>query len=70
MRFGFGVIGADQPHPDSSKAEREVRLTDAWKQYTIDVEGKNLSRIKTGFMWVVDGQGRSVTFYLDDIQYE
>ena len=32
--------------------------------------GKDLKQIKTGFCWVVAGQGAPVTFYLDDIQYE
>lgn len=31
--------------------------------------GKDLSRIKTGFYWVLTGQGSAVTFYLDDIAY-
>ena len=30
-----------------------------------------MSKIITGFCWVLAGQGRKpVTFYLDDVQYE
>ena len=45
-------------------------LTKEWKQYEIDLTNKNLGRIKTGFGWVVGGQGKPVTFYVDDIVYE
>ena len=45
-------------------------LTKDWKQYSIDLAGKDLSCIKTGFGWSLRGAGKLVTFYLDDIQYE
>jgi hypothetical protein len=34
------------------------------------LSGLDLSRIITGFAWVVAGQGAPVTFYLDDVRYE
>jgi len=37
---------------------------------SIDLSGKDLSRIKTGFVWIATGQGAPIDFYLDDIQYE
>jgi len=70
VKFGFGVLGADKKYSDTGKAETEVTLTTEWKAYEIDLAGKDLSRIKTGFMWVVGGQGAPVTFYLDDVVYE
>ena len=47
-----------------------VILTKEWKQYTIPLDGKDLSRIKTGF-WFVSGPtaGAPTTFYLDDIVF-
>jgi hypothetical protein len=36
----------------------------------MDLKGKNLTRIKTGFSWVVVGSGEPVTFFLDDIRFE
>lgn len=48
----------------------KVRLSDDWKQYSIDVSGGDLSRIVTAFAWVVAGQGKPVTFYIDDVRYE
>lgn len=69
--FVMGVIKADKKFHDSANAElKGIVLTKEWQQYTIDLEGKDLSRIKTGFGWVVGGQGRPVTFYVDEIRYE
>lgn len=70
VKFGFGVIGRDKPFYDTAQAEDEFTLTDEWKQYSFDLAGKDLSRIKTGFMWALSGQGQPVVFYLDGIQYE
>jgi len=70
VKFGFGIIGSDKKFHDSDKGETEVTLTTDWKQYTIDLTGKDLSKIKTGFSWVVGGQGDPITFYLDDVQFE
>jgi hypothetical protein len=47
-----------------------VELGKDWKQYDIDVRDKDMSRIITGFCWVLAGQGAPVTFYLQDVQYE
>ncbi|MBN8526810.1 MAG: hypothetical protein J0M02_15870 [Planctomycetes bacterium] len=70
VKFGFGIIGNDKPFGDTAKVEREVVMTSEWQQIDIDVAGRDLSRIKTGFMWVVGGQGKPVTFYLDDVRWE
>jgi hypothetical protein len=70
VKFVFGVIKPDKPNSDSASGEVEVVLTKAWTQYSIDLTGKDLSRIKTGFGWTVGGQGKPVTFYVDDVKYE
>ncbi len=70
VKFGFGGIDNKKPHFDTAKGEQEVTLTKDWQQVTIDLAGKDLSRIKSGFMWVLGGQGAPVEFYLDDIVYE
>ncbi|MEK6235458.1 MAG: hypothetical protein N2C14_12190, partial [Planctomycetales bacterium] len=70
VSFVMGVIGADAKYRDSSKAElKEIRLTKEWRQLRIPLDGRDLSRIKTGFGWSLAGQGDPVTFYLDDIRY-
>ncbi|MBX2851401.1 MAG: hypothetical protein KTR15_06625 [Phycisphaeraceae bacterium] len=71
LEFGFGVLGADKKYADSGSGQlKGVRLTDDWRKYRVEI-GKDvdLQRIKTGFYWSVAGQGRPVTFYLDDIRY-
>jgi hypothetical protein len=71
VEFKMGIIGADKAFPDSASAGiAPVELTKEWKQYTIDLTGKDLTHIKTGFVWTLGGQGKPVTFYLDDIRYE
>jgi len=70
VEFYFGVIKSEKPFSDSDTGRITVILTKDWKQYTIDLTGKNLTRIKTGFGWSLAGQGKPVTFYLDDIRYE
>ena len=70
VTFGYGIIGIEKKYHDSSKAERAVTLTPEWKKYTIDLGEKDLSRIKTGFLWSCSGQGKAVTFYLDDVEYK
>ncbi len=70
VNFGFGVLGADKAYPDSAGHTSAFTLTDAWKAYTIDLDGKDLSCIKTGFLWSAAAQGEVVTFYLDDIRFE
>ena len=69
--FLFGLIGNDKTYHDSTTAKLDgVVLTKEWKQYTIDLTGKDLSQIKTGFAWTLASTGKPITFYLDDITYE
>ncbi|PQO46554.1 glycoside hydrolase family 2 TIM barrel-domain containing protein [Blastopirellula marina] len=70
VKFGFGLLNKpDVAYPDSASGEREFTLTKEWKAYTFDLTGKDLRHIKTGFYWTVAGQGKKVTFYLDDLSY-
>ena len=69
--FKFGILGADKKFPDSSGGEiDDAKLTTDWKKYSIELGGKDLTCVKTGFAWTVVGQGHAITFYLDDIQFE
>jgi hypothetical protein len=71
VSFSYGLIAPDKPHPDSAKGETgKLELSKEWEQYSLDLKGKNLAQIKTGFCWVIAGNGKPVTFYLDDIRYE
>ncbi|NNF07522.1 MAG: hypothetical protein HKN21_12240, partial [Candidatus Eisenbacteria bacterium] len=69
--FAVGILGSDKPYPDTAKASKKgVKLKQEWKKYTIKLDGKDLTQIKSGFIWTLGGQGRRVTFYLDDIRFE
>ena len=71
VAFLCGVISTDKKFYDTTQAKLPpVGLTKEWKQYTINLGGRDLSRIKTGFGWTLAGSGEPVTFYLDDIRYE
>jgi hypothetical protein len=71
VTFQFGLLGADKRYSDTARGQVEkARLTADWKQYSIDLSGLDLSRVMTGFAWVVAGQGEPVIFYLDDVRYE
>jgi hypothetical protein len=70
VSFKVGIIGSDKKYPDSVKTSLDVVLDKEWKQYSIDLTGKDLSCVKSGFGWVVAPKGKAITFYLDDIQYD
>jgi hypothetical protein len=71
VTFLCGIINRDKPFYDTVQTKLDrVALTTDWKQYTIDLKGKDLSRIKTGFGWTLAADGQPITFYLDDIKYE
>ncbi len=67
----FGVLGSDKKYSDSATgAANDLKLTKEWMEYSVDLAGKDLARIKTGFSWTVDSQGSPAVFFLDDIRFE
>ncbi len=70
VAFSVGTIGPDKPYHDTARVSIEVALKKEWTRYEIDLREKDLSRLKSGFVWVVAGQGRAIVFYLDDVQFE
>jgi hypothetical protein len=69
----FKIGGITGLYPDSDLAGiGPVMLTSEWKQYEIDLRGKDLSYISGGFCWAtnLDVNPEGATFYLDDIRYE
>ena len=66
-----GITGGDYPDSDMAFIG-PVILTPEWKQYTIDLRGKDLSYISGGFAWSAktDFNINGCVFYLDNIQYE
>ncbi|HEY4259323.1 MAG TPA: glycoside hydrolase family 2 TIM barrel-domain containing protein [Schlesneria sp.] len=71
VSFQIGILGSDKKFSDSANAKLDsVVLTSEWKQYRIDLSGKNLSRIKTGFVINVANPGKPLSVYIDDISYD
>ena len=67
------VGGIKGTYADSASIEMgPVELTDVWKQYTINLAGKDLTYISGGFGWVTnaDLNPDGATFYIDDIKFE
>lgn len=69
--FKMGGISGEFPDSDAAGIG-PVTLTTEWRQYTIDLTGKDLSSISGGFCWAtnLDVDPDGATFYLDDIRYE
>lgn len=67
IKFGFGLLGREKKYWDTVKKEQEFVLSSDWQEYSIDLAGANLARIKTPFYWVVAAEGKPVVFYLDQI---
>jgi len=69
----FKMGGLTGEYADSDIASTGlVTLTTEWQQFTIDLQGKDLSYISGGFCWAtnVDANPAGCTFYLDDVRYE
>ncbi|MFA5317836.1 MAG: hypothetical protein WC369_10510, partial [Dehalococcoidales bacterium] len=69
----FKIGGITGEYGDSDCAGiSDVTLTTDWKEYSIDLTGKDLSSISGGFCWVANAASNAEGFsiYLDDISYE
>lgn len=69
--FNMGSIRGQFPDSDSARIG-PVILTKDWRQYSIDLRGKNLSGISGGFGWIALKSNNPDGFiiYLDEIKYE
>ncbi|MDP2941793.1 MAG: hypothetical protein Q8N85_06065 [Candidatus Omnitrophota bacterium] len=69
----FVVGGIKGIYPDTASAEiGPIELTNTWKQYSINLSGKDLTYINGGFGWITtaDLDPDGCAFYLDDIKFE
>ena len=71
QEFTVGGISGDYPDSDTAVIG-PVILGNRWREYTIDLRGKDLSYISGGFAWTTSEEVNPVdcTFYLDDIKFE
>ncbi len=71
--FKMGGVGVNSPFPDSDTVGiGPVTLSTEWREYSIDLRGRDLSSISGGFAWIADvgSNPDSCTFFLDDIHFE
>jgi hypothetical protein len=71
--FRIGGVGQGREYPDSDTASiGPVILSKRWKEYEIDLRGKDLTYISGGFAWIanVEDNLSSCTFFLGNIRYE
>lgn len=67
------IGGVKGDFPDTVTKELvALKLGSQWKQYSIDLTGRDLSNISGGFCWTADGKlnPKGCTFYLDEVVYE
>ena len=71
QEFTIGGITGDYPDTDTAVIG-PVILGTKWRQYTVDLRGKDLSYISGGFSWTTseDVNPEDCTFYLDEIRFE
>jgi exo-beta-1,3-glucanase (GH17 family) len=75
VKFLMGGIWNPQgEYPDSQQPALStdvITLTQSWKEYAIDLRGRDLSYVIGGFGFVTDQclNPDPITFYLDDIEY-
>ena len=72
--FKMGGVGMTSDYPDTDHAGiGPVILTTEWREYVIDLRGKDLTHITGGFAWAANADinpQETLTFYLDEIRYE
>lgn len=67
------VGGIKGTYPDTVAVEEgPIELTNEWKQYTVNLAGKDLSYVNGAFGWTTnaDLNPDGATFYIDDIKFE
>ncbi|MCX6621792.1 MAG: hypothetical protein NTY38_12100 [Acidobacteria bacterium] len=72
FKAGGGSDPAKKYHASFEVEGDFVTLTEEWKQYTLDLRGKNLSQVIAAFVMVIRAQDlgpEGATLYLDDIEY-
>ena len=70
------AVAGDQPFGDSAPLPIDsgwLRLSADWREYLIDADGRDLSRVVTPFMLIANRKqnaSEGMTIFLDDIRYE
>jgi hypothetical protein len=71
VTFGYGYEPDRNGVADSASDDMKVTLTDGWREFAIDLGGRDLSSISGLFSLRLDGgdNPEGATIYVDDIRY-
>lgn len=70
------AVAGDQPFGDSAPLPIDsgwLRLSADWREYRVDTDGRDLSRVITPFMMIANNKQNAsgrLTIFLDDVRYE
>ena len=70
------AVAGDQPFGDSAPLPIDsgwLQLSADWREYRVDTDGRDLSRVVTPFMLIANRKqnpGGRLTIFLDDVRYE
>lgn len=68
--IGVGLLKDDVAFFDSTIVRTEdIVLTSEYKRYRVNLKGKDLSSLKTGFVVAIEGRRTPVTVYFDNIRF-
>lgn len=71
VSFAIGIIKSEKKYFDTAIVDGgKTTLTTSWQKIEIPLAGKDLTRIKTGLVMTIGGQGKGITVFLDDIAFE
>ena len=68
--IGFGLIDKDKAFPDTEKKSIKINLTTEWKEYAINVQGLDLSCIRSGLVIYSGGSGAPHAIWIDDVMFK
>jgi hypothetical protein len=63
----MGIIEEDRTFHDTARVSVDLVLSPDWKQYSIDLRGEDLSRIKSGFFIVTQSHGLPLELFVDEV---
>ncbi|NND10615.1 MAG: hypothetical protein HKN96_05360 [Flavobacteriaceae bacterium] len=70
VTIGFGLIGTDKPYPDSAKKQIEIKLTNKWKQYSINLKKLDLGAIRSGLVLFSQSYNAAHYVLMDEVRFE
>lgn len=68
VTFSYGVSNS-RVNVNSATDTKKIVLTPKWREYSFDLNGRNLSLIRNGFSWWTTTGHQPVVFYIDDVRY-